>query len=401
MHQSPADAKLEAIRWDRPRLSILDQLLLPHASEYVDIATSADGHRAIVSMQTRGAPAIAIVAALSLAAEISRRDFGSAQQAHDFIVDRLDYLATSRPTAVNLFDAVAKLKAVAASALASQSPAATGASVALAYVDAAEQMLAADVRDNRAIGSHGARYIAARALAQGAGAFKLLTHCNTGALATAGHGTALGIIRSLHQGAHMPAAAAASAAGEAVLDHVYFGETRPYNQGARLTAYELLCEGIPSTLVCDSAVSALLRSDPSIVGVVVGADRVAANGDTANKIGTYQLAIAARFHGREFIVAAPSTSVDLGLASGEGIVIEERDPAEITRAEGFVREALEDGRMVRQTLCVAPEGTRAWNPSFDVTPAELISAIVTEKGVFVKTPGATTYDLAKCLGENN
>ncbi|KAJ1721609.1 S-methyl-5-thioribose-1-phosphate isomerase [Coemansia erecta] len=393
-HQATADSKLQAIRWDRPRLSILNQLLLPHASEYVDIRTSADGHHAIVSMQTRGAPAIAIVAALSLAAEISQQDFESAQQARDFIVDRLDYLATSRPTAVNLFDAVTKLKAVAASALECQSPAATGASVALAYVDAAEQMLAADVHDNRAIGGHGAQYIAGRALEQGIGAFKLLTHCNTGALATAGHGTALGIIRSLHQGA------AARDPSGAVLDHVYFGETRPYNQGARLTAYELLCEDIPSTLVCDSAVSALLRRDPTIVAVVVGADRVAANGDTANKIGTYQLAIAAKYHGRDFIVAAPSTSIDLGLASGEGIAIEERDPREITRAEGFVLGGLEDGRMERETLCVAPRDARAWNPSFDVTPAELVSAIVTEKGVFVKNPGATTYDLAKCLGEN-
>ncbi|KAJ1865326.1 S-methyl-5-thioribose-1-phosphate isomerase [Coemansia sp. RSA 2703] len=396
MAQSCASSKLQAIRWDRPRLSILNQLLLPHASEYVEIRTSADGHHAIVSMQTRGAPAIAIVAALSLAAEISQQEFASAQQAYDFIVARLDYLATSRPTAVNLFDAVSKLKAVAASSLEHQNPPATGSSVVQAYVDAAEHMLAADVRDNQAIGQHGAQYIAMRAAEQGLAKFKLLTHCNTGALATAGHGTALGIIRSLHQSSG--SGSGQSARGAALLEHVYFGETRPYNQGARLTAYELLCEGIPSTLVCDSAVSALLRRDPSIVAIVVGADRVAANGDTANKIGTYQLAITARFHGRDFIVAAPSSSIDLGLASGEGIVIEERDPREITRAEGFVLGGLDSGRLERETLCVAPRETQAWNPSFDVTPAELVSAIVTEKQVFVKTAGAKTYDLEKCLG---
>ncbi|KAJ2722346.1 S-methyl-5-thioribose-1-phosphate isomerase [Coemansia sp. Benny D115] len=387
---SSASAKLQAIRWQRPRLSILNQLLLPHASEYIDVNTSALGHYAIVSMQTRGAPAIAIVAALSLAAEVSQMTFGSSQEAHDFISAKLDYLATSRPTAVNLFDAVTKLKRVIKEAL----EASSGVDVAAAYVDAAERMLAADVQDNQNIGRFGAEYIEAghRAAAkdssgEGSGAMiKVLTHCNTGALATAGHGTALGIIRSLYQ---KPGS---------VLEHVYFTETRPYNQGARLTAYELLCENIPSTLVCDSAVSALLRQDPSIRAIIVGADRVAANGDTANKIGTYQLAITARHHGREFIVAAPSTSVDLMVAGGRDIVIEERDPEEITLAAGFVKEALvQRDELVRETLCVAPRGTGAWNPSFDVTPAELISAIVTEKGVFVKKEGATEYDLAAAL----
>ncbi|KAJ1947097.1 S-methyl-5-thioribose-1-phosphate isomerase [Kickxella alabastrina] len=372
-----ASAKLLAIKWQRPHLSILNQLLLPHASEYIDIKTSADGHHAIVSMQTRGAPAIAIVAALSLAAEVSQQQFDTAQQAYDFIMGKLDYLATSRPTAVNLFDAITKLKRTIKISLDSQED------VAVAYVDAAEAMLATDVADNQSIGRNGARFI--EESSEAVGKIKVLTHCNTGALATAGHGTALGIIRSLYQ------------KPESILEHVYFGETRPYNQGARLTAYELLCEEIPSTLVCDSAVSALLRSDPTIVAIIVGADRVAANGDTANKIGTYQLAITAKFHGRAFIVAAPTTSIDLAVASGKGIVIEERDPNEITAASGFVQTSLEAGKLVRETLCVAPKGTAAWNPSFDVTPAELITAIVTEKGVFVKGQDATEYDLVASI----
>ncbi|KAJ2502139.1 S-methyl-5-thioribose-1-phosphate isomerase [Coemansia sp. RSA 1972] len=209
---------------------------------------------------------------------------------------------------------------------------------------------------------------------------RMLTHCNTGTLATAGYGTVLGIVRALH--------------AQGSLDRVYFTETRPYNQGARLTAYELLTEEIPAQLVCDSAVSALLRSDPMIRAIVVGADRVAANGDTANKIGTYQLAITARHHGCQFIVAAPTTSVDLHTKSGADIVIEERNEAEILVQTGFKRQGVLEDRLERVEVQVAPVGTRAWNPSFDVTPAELISAIVTERGVVVKQPGASEFDMA-------
>ncbi|KAJ2895723.1 S-methyl-5-thioribose-1-phosphate isomerase, partial [Coemansia aciculifera] len=314
-----SSSKLQAIRWVRPHLSILDQLLLPHASTYIDIRSSADGHRAISTMQTRGAPAIAIVAALSLAAELLQSDTIATVS---FIEGRLDYLATSRPTAVNLFDAIRKLKAAVHAAHDRGDK-----DITQAYVSAAEAMLAADVADNQAIGRLGAEFILSRS---NESPVKVLTHCNTGALATAGHGTALGIIRSLH-------------GQKDVLEHVYFTETRPYNQGARLTAYELLVEEIPATLVCDSAVSALLRSDPSIRAIVVGADRVARNGDTANKIGTYQLAIAAKFHGRDFIVAAPTTSIDLDLASGDGIVIEERAMDEVLVTEGFAKETIGGG----------------------------------------------------------
>ncbi|KAJ1905834.1 S-methyl-5-thioribose-1-phosphate isomerase [Coemansia sp. RSA 922] len=382
MSLSNSASKLQAIRWVRPRLDILDQLLLPHASTYIDISSSADGHRAIATMQTRGAPAIAIVAALSLAAEllgssheVEQLDTESAAAA--FIEQRLDYLATSRPTAVNLFDAIRKLKAVVRKAVSS------GKNVVNAYVSAAEAMLAADVADNENIGRLGAEFILGRSPL--GNKLKVLTHCNTGALATAGHGTALGIIRSLNN-------------SMSSLDHVYFTETRPYNQGARLTAYELLVEEIPATLVCDSAVSALLRSDPSIRAIVVGADRVARNGDTANKIGTYQLAITAKFHGRDFIVAAPTTSIDLDLDSGAGIVIEERSQDEVLATEGFSAESVANGtELKRAAVRVAPVGVAAWNPSFDVTPADLITAVVTEKGVFVKVDGAKEFDLLRSL----
>ncbi|KAI8325749.1 methylthioribose-1-phosphate isomerase-like protein [Martensiomyces pterosporus] len=387
---SSAGSRLQAIKWERPTLTILNQLLLPHSSEYIAIRNSQDGHYAIASMQTRGAPAIAIVAALSLAAEVSQLEFASASAAVQHIHKQLDYLSTSRPTAVNLFDAVTRLKRAVDDA-ATRADGASGSDVARAYVDAAEQMLADDVADNRAIGKHGAEFIEGRRPAD-LPALKVLTHCNTGALATAGHGTALGIIRSLYQ-----KDGSGSGEQQSVLEHVYFSETRPYNQGARLTAFELKEEGIPSTLVCDSAVSALLRSDPSIRAIVVGADRVAANGDTANKIGTYQLAITAKFHNRDFIVAAPTTSIDLHLKSGSDIVIEERSQDEITTTAGFVKSSIGQGDLVRETIQVAPLGTSAWNPSFDVTPAELITAIVTERGVFVKSAGAAEYDLPASL----
>ncbi|KAJ2664981.1 S-methyl-5-thioribose-1-phosphate isomerase [Coemansia sp. RSA 1200] len=388
--------KLQAIRWEHPRLLILNQLLLPHASEYVEIRNSEDGHRAITTMQVRGAPAIAIVAALSLAAEVlALRNNNNSRSVAELIYTKLDYLGTSRPTAVDLFKAIASLKAIVADALQKEE-----ADIGQTYVDNAVAMLDRDVSVNNRIGENGAEFIKSQSkndCSSGDGV-KVLTHCNTGALATAGHGTALGIIRSMYH------------KGIGNLEHVYFTETRPYNQGARLTSYELLTEGIPSTLVCDSAVSALLQSDPSIVAIVVGADRVAANGDTANKIGTYQLAITAKHHGRLFIVAAPWTSIDLSLPSGKGIVIEKRDESEITTITGFTQKSIlaESSKsgssssvvdlLQKECIQVAPLGARAWNPSFDVTSASLISAIVTETGVFTKPDGATEYDLQSAFG---
>jgi len=217
-------------------------------------------------------------------------------------------------------------------------------------------------------------------------------------LATAGYGTALGIIRAL--------------AGQQKLTHAYCTETRPYNQGSRLTAYELVYEKIPATLITDSMASALLaQHGEKIAAIVVGADRVAANGDTANKIGTYQLAITARFHNIPFIVAAPSTSVDLNIASGKDIHIEVRPAVEVTTLRGPVveassgsdthfRKSADQQSVVSETIAVAARGVGVWNPSFDVTPAELISAVVTEKGVVLKEEGAQQFDMKAFLSSH-
>ncbi|KAF7844571.1 methylthioribose-1-phosphate isomerase [Senna tora] len=216
-------------------------------------------------------------------------------------------------------------------------------------------LLPDDVASNRAIGSYGASFIKKQTEKL---KLSVLTHCNTGSLATAGYGTALGVIRALH--------------GEGVLERAYCTETRPFNQGSRLTAYELVHENIPATLIADSAVAALMRAG-RVDAVVVGADRVASNGDTANKIGTYSVALCAKFHNVPFYVAAPLTSIDLSLSSGQEIVIEERSPKELLNARGGLGET------------VAAPGISVWNPAFDITPASLISGIITEKGVIVKT----------------
>jgi methylthioribose-1-phosphate isomerase len=222
-------------------------------------------------MTVRGAPAIAIVAALSLAVElanVSQNQFGDAQDAVTFIVEKLHYLEGSRPTAVNLFEATAKLRNLVTNKL-SQNASTTTEDIINIYIDAARQMLVDDVNDNRAIGDYGAKWLIN--LNPSLPKFKVLTHCNTGSLATAGYGTALGVIRSLYT------------AG--VLEHAFCTETRPYNQGSRLTAYELVFEKIPSTLITDSMASALFRKEAGVIrAVIVGADRVARNGDTANKV---------------------------------------------------------------------------------------------------------------------
>jgi len=205
------------------------------------------------------------------------------------------------------------------------------------------------------------------------GQVSMLTHCNTGSLATAGYGTALGVIRSLHS--------------QGALKHAFCSETRPYNQGSRLTAFELVHDQIPATLITDSMAAALLQlkgSSENIAGIVVGADRVAANGDTANKIGTYSLAILARHHGVKFLVAAPRTTIDLETKSGKDIVIEERPGKEVTLIKGPRYDGVTLDLGVIETVSIAANGIGVWNPAFDVTPAELIDGIITEVGVVEK-----------------
>ncbi|KAM7258021.1 hypothetical protein ACFE04_013762 [Oxalis oulophora] len=260
-----------------------------------------------------------------------------------------------RPTAVNLSDAVTKLKDIISKAADTTSE---PKSVIKAYIEAAEIMLEDDVASNKAIGSYGSKIIQQQA--KNSGKLFVLTHCNTGSLATAGYGTALGVIRSLH--------------AEGVLERAFCTETRPFNQGSRLTAFELVHDNIPATLIADSAAAALMK-DGRVNAVVVGADRVAANGDTANKIGTYSLALCASHHNIPFYVAAPLTSIDLSLSSGEEIIIEERSPKELLHTHGGLGPQ------------IAASGISVWNPAFDVTPAKLIAGIITEKGVITKTSG--------------
>nr|CAG4648014.1 EOG090X08IP [Moina brachiata]SVE93087.1 EOG090X08IP [Moina brachiata] len=341
-------ATLQAIKYNAGELEILDQLLLPESCTYIAISNVQDAWSAIREMKVRGAPAIAIVGCLSLAVELHKKSFQSTQELLDYVKEKFDYLVTSRPTAVNI-----QLAAEAGVRLARQQAedeTVDAAAALAAVIKHLEATLANDVADNLAIGDHGAQDILKK---RGKDSVKILTHCNTGSLATAGYGTALGVIRSLHKTGN--------------LEHVYCTETRPYNQGSRLTAFELVYEKMPATLICDNMASAGMRQF-KIDAVIVGADRVAANGDTANKIGTYQLAVLAKHHNIPFYVAAPFSSIDFNIPSGDSIPIEERPHAEMTHT-GSVRTA-------------AP-GINCWNPGFDVTPAELITGgIVTEKGVF-------------------
>ena len=306
--------------------------------------------------QVRGAPAIAIVGTLSVAVELRGMEFEDgekgATQLKEFVQTKFDYLKTARPTAVNIAEAADRFtkKASDFEKQCLTSPSTVTVSQAHStLIKEMESILSDDIATNQSIGQHGAKHILQHVPDQAS----ILTHCNTGSLATGGYGTALGVVRSLHN------------LGK--LEHVFCTETRPYNQGARLTAYELVHDKIPSTLICDS-MGALLMQRRKISAVVVGADRVVANGDTANKIGTYQLAIAAKHHHIPFYIAAPVTTIDFGLVSGDEIAIEERPSKEMLCVVG---------------QRVAAEGIGCWNPAFDVTPSNLITGgIITEKGVF-------------------
>ncbi|KAM0701404.1 hypothetical protein Q7P35_011765 [Cladosporium inversicolor] len=378
---------LEAIRYQPGSLQILNQLKLPHQEEYDEVRGSEDGWHAIRDMRTRGAPAIAIVAALALAVELQNNKTSDiAEEVKVFVCEKLRYLVTSRPTAVNLADAAGKLEKIVTNAASKEGS--DGASVSKAYCDAAARMLIDDVSDNEAIGKHGAEWIVNKA-GSGKGQVSVVTHCNTGSLATAGYGTALGVVRSLH--------------ANGSLKHAFCTETRPYNQGSRLTAFELVHDKIPSTLVTDSMASALLRlrgPSENIAAIVVGADRVAANGDTANKIGTYQLAITAKHHGVKFLVAAPRTTIDLSTASGADIVIEERPGKEMTFVKGPRFDGVDLDLSQVETVSIAANGINVWNPSFDVTPADLIDGIITEVGVVEKGQDGN-FDLTLAMEAQN
>ena len=325
---------VQPIVWLGDRLRLLDQRLLPLEETYLDCVNAQEVADAIHGMAVRGAPAIGIAAAygLVLAVRSDLKAFEAAERV----------LAASRPTAVNLRWALARLRGLWQ----------RGADAAALELEA-RRIHEEDLAQNLLMGELGAAL-----LPQGA---RVITHCNTGALATGGHGTALGVIRTAH--------------AQGRLTQVYNTETRPWLQGARLTAWELMREGIPAKLIADGAAAHLMRIQ-RIDWVIVGADRIAANGDTANKIGTYMLAVAARRHGAKFMVVAPSGTFDLDCPNGEAIPIEERTATELTEFRG---------------QRIAPSGMQAFNPVFDVTPAELIDAIVCERGVIANpTVGKVT-----------
>ena len=331
---------LPTIEWKNEAVVMIDQRKLPVSEVYVTCRTGADVAKAIRTMVIRGAPAIGVAAAMGIALGMRRsRATGTKQFTTDF--QRLcDVMAATRPTAVNLFWAIEQMKRAFADA------AQGGASV-----DDLKSRLEAeamrihdeDVASCRTMGAHGAALVPDEA--------RILTHCNAGALATAGYGTALGVIR------------AAAEAGKRVT--VLADETRPFLQGARLTAWELVRDGIDTTVITDNMAGAMMRLG-QVDLVIVGADRIAANGDVANKIGTYSVAVLAREHGLPFYVAAPLSTIDLETADGGAIPIEERGAKEVTHV-GAAR--------------LTPEGARVRNPAFDVTPAKFVTAIITERGV--------------------
>lgn len=329
---------VETMRFDGAQLELLDQRLLPHELIYVRCRNAAETARAIRDMVVRGAPAIGCAAAFGMALEARCVQDANAEQRHASLEEADATLRASRPTAVNLFWALDRMVEVRARA----SPD-SGAALARKLHDAAERIYREDLEVNHAIGRHGAALIPDGA--------RVMTHCNAGALATAGHGTALGVIRSARD------------AGRKL--SVVANETRPYLQGARLTAWEMVQERIPVTLVADNMVGHLMQRG-EIDLIIVGADRVAANGDVANKIGTYTVAVLAKRHGIPFYVAGPTSSIDIDCPTGKDIPIEQRDPKEVSHI--FGKE-------------LAPKGMKIFNPAFDVTSQDLIAAIITEKGV--------------------
>ncbi len=319
---------------------MVDQRKLPSTETYVTCRTAGDVARAIKSMVIRGAPAIGVAAAMGVALGMRRSTAPGTRRFTTEFQKTCDLLAATRPTAVNLFWAIERMKATFAAA------AQAGASVEdlkARLVAEARAIHDEDVEACRRIGRFGADLVPDGA--------RILTHCNAGALATAGYGTALGVVRgAVEQGKRVS---------------VLADETRPFLQGARLTAWELTRDGIETTLITDNMAGALMRLG-HVDLVVVGADRIAANGDVANKVGTYTVAVLAREHGLPFYVAAPLSTIDLATPDGSAIPIEERNEREVTHLAG---------------TRIAPEGVRVRNPAFDVTPARFVTGIVTERGV--------------------
>jgi methylthioribose-1-phosphate isomerase len=326
---------VETIEWTEAGVVMIDQTRLPHEERYVTCHSYEDVAEAIRSMVIRGAPAIGVAAAMGIALGVATADPENIAAQFEKICDTL---ARTRPTAVNLFWAIERMKRVYTESSALPLP-----RLRQRLISEAQQIRLEDIAINEAIGRNGAALVP--------DGKTVLTHCNAGALATAGYGTALGVIR------------AAVSAGKKI--DVFADETRPFLQGSRLTVWELQQDGIPATLITDNMAGHFLKSG-RIGCVVVGADRIAGNGDVANKIGTYSLAVLAKENGIPFFVAAPISTLDLTLESGDQIPIEQRAVSEVTHVFG---------------VQVAPDGTAVQNPAFDVTPNRYVTAIITERGV--------------------
>ena len=330
----PTDT-IRAIRWEGDHLTLLDQRVLPLTESYLDYHDAPGVADAIRNMVVRGAPAIGITAAYAVVLAARKHLAQGTQDWREKLSTDLDTLASSRPTAVNLFWALQRMQHVL-----DETP---DDRIVDALTHAAMAIHDEDIAANFAMGEFGASLIKEKG--------SVLTHCNTGSLATGGYGTALGVIRSAYR--------------QGKITQVFADETRPWLQGARLTAWELVKDNIPVNLLAEGAAASLMRSEKP-GWVIVGSDRIAANGDVANKIGTYSLAVLARQHGVKFMVVAPTSTIDMNIASGEDIPIEYRGDQELLQLGG---------------VRIAAEGAHAWNPVFDVTPASLVDAIVTERGV--------------------
>jgi methylthioribose-1-phosphate isomerase len=347
---------IPTLTWTPEGVQFLDQTKLPLEESYVLATTYEQVADVIVTMVVRGAPAIGVSAAYGIALGANQTKAKTAAEFASEFERVCTRLAATRPTAVNLFWAIDRMKALFATLAGSGTPLDKIKEKLLAEAHA---MYDEDIAACKAMGAHGADLMPEEG--------GVLTHCNAGALATCGYGTALGVIR------------AAVERGKRI--HVYADETRPFLQGARLTAWELMADGIPTTVICDNMAASLMRQG-RIQAVVVGADRIAANGDAANKIGTYNVAILAREHGIPFYVAAPWSTIDLATPTGEAIPIEERPAREVTHHAG------------KQ---LTPNGVGICNPAFDVTPAKYITAIITERGA-LRAPYAESLKEMELVG---
>jgi methylthioribose-1-phosphate isomerase len=331
---------IPTVEWNNRIVCLLDQSQLPETVTILECRDYQAVAQAIKELRVRGAPAIGVTAAMGVALgamDLPESDYSTFETQ---LIEICDHLARTRPTAVNLFWALERMKKLVRDHR--RQPIRE---VKDLLFDESQRILEEDIAMNKAMGVHGASLIQP--------GDQILTHCNAGALATAGYGTALGVIRAAwDQGKNI---------------RVFADETRPVLQGARLTAWELMQDNIPVTLITDNMAGSLMQQG-RVHRCIVGADRIAGNGDVANKIGTYSVAVLAKAHGIPFYVAAPSSTIDVACSSGQDITIEERSSQEVT--------ALHHGKPI------APEGVDVWNPAFDITPAEYITAIITEKGVF-------------------